>query len=94
MWAFGVDSPGALIALGREYHLRGIAERFACPTLVCAADADPFWQGQPQQLYEALTCPKTFLCFTTEEGAGENCHVGAYTLFHQRAFDWLGDVLR
>jgi len=93
MWAFCVASPGELIALGRDYHLRCIAERIRCPTLVCEADADPFWQGQPEQLFAALTCPKTLLRFTTEEGAGAHCHVGAHTLFHQRAFDWLDDVV-
>lgn len=93
MWAFGVSSPGELIAAGRAYHLRGIAEQIACPTLVCEAEEDPFWQGQPEQLYDALTCPKSFLRFSAEEGAGEHCHVGAHTLFHQRAFDWLDDVL-
>ena len=77
-----------------ERVLRGLAECIACPTLVCEAEQDPFWQGQPQQLYEALTCPKPFLRFTAEEGAGEHCHVGAHTLFHERAFDWLDDVLR
>lgn len=91
MWAFGKASPGELIAAGRDYHLRGIAELIRCPTLVCAADADPFWQGQPEQLYAALTCPKTFICFTAAEGAGHHCHVGAHTLFHQRAFDWLDE---
>ncbi len=93
MWAFGVESPGELIAAGRDYHLRGVAECIRCPTLVCEADADPFWQGQPEQLFAALTCPKTLVRFTAEEGAGEHCHVGAHTLFHQRAFDWLDDVL-
>jgi len=37
--------------------------------------------------------PKTFTTFTAAEGAGEHCHVGARTLFHQRAFDWLDQVL-
>jgi len=93
MWAFGVDSPGELIAAGRDYHVRGIAERIACPTLVCEAEDDPFWEGQPRQLYDALTCPKTLLRFSSEEGAGEHCHVGAHVLFHQRMFDWLDEVL-
>jgi hypothetical protein len=44
-------------------------------------------------LYEALHCPKTLLTFTAAEGAGEHCHVGALTLFHQRMFDWLDDTL-
>jgi dienelactone hydrolase len=94
MWAFGVTSPGELIAAGRAYNLRGLAERITCPALVCEAEDDPFWQGQLRQLHDALTCPKTFLRFTAEEGAGEHCYVGAHTLFHQRAFDWLDDVLR
>ena len=45
-----------------------------------------------QQLYEALTCPKHFLRFSTEEGAGEHCECGARALFHQRAFDWLDAI--
>jgi hypothetical protein len=28
------------------------------------------------------------------ELAGEHCHEGALTLFHQRMFDWLDDTLR
>jgi alpha-beta hydrolase superfamily lysophospholipase len=44
--------------------------------------------------YEALHCPKTFLTFTAAEGAGEHCHEGALTLFHQRLFDWLDDTLK
>ncbi len=47
-----------------------------------------FWQGQPKQLYDALTCPKTYLCFTAEEGRGT---LAGHTLFHQRAFE--DDVL-
>jgi dienelactone hydrolase len=93
MWVFGVDSPGELIAAGRAYTLRGIAEQITCPTLVCEAEEDPFWQGQPRQLYDALICEKRFLRFSAEEGAGEHCHAGAHTLFQQRAFDWLDEVL-
>lgn len=69
------------------------AELIRCPTLVCEADADPFWPGQPEQLFAALTCPKTLLRFSAAEGAGHHCHVGAHTLFHQRAFDWPDDTL-
>jgi dienelactone hydrolase len=94
MWAFGVDSPGRLIAAGLDYHLRDLAGAIQCPTLVCEADHDPFWQGQPRQLFDALVCPKTFLMFTEEEGAGEHCHAGAHVRFHQAMFDWLDDVLR
>jgi dienelactone hydrolase len=57
-------------------------------------DEDQFLKGQPAMLYEALHCPKTFVAFTAAEGAGEHCHEGAMTLFHQRLFDWLDDTLR
>lgn len=92
MWVFGVDSPGEVLAAQRDYHLRGMAEQITCPALVCEAADDQYYPGQPQQLYAALTCPKAFISFTSDEGAGEHCHVGAHTLFHQRAFDWLDDV--
>jgi hypothetical protein len=49
--------------------------------------------GQLEELFNALTCSKTFITITADEGAGEHCHVGARTLFYQQAFDWLDDVL-
>ena len=93
MWAFGADSPSALIAAGADYHLRDCAARVACPTLVCEGADDPFWRGQPRQLFDALACPKTFLRFTADEGAAGHCQTGALTLFHQRAFDWLDEAV-
>lgn len=77
MWAFGVDSLSELIPAGRAYHLRGAAERIACPPLVCEAEQDPFWQGQPQQLYDALTCPKSYLrCSTIAHLTGSTTYFG------------------
>ena len=61
---------------------------------MCEAEQDTIWQGQPKQLYEALTCPNTSLRFTAEAGEAEHWHVGAHTLFHRRAFYWLDDVHR
>jgi hypothetical protein len=37
---------------------------------------------------------KPFISFTAAEGAGEHCHVGAHTLFHQRVFGWLDETLQ
>jgi hypothetical protein len=45
--------------------------------------------GFAEKLYEALTCQKTLLRFTNDEGAGDHCEMNARTLFHQRTFDWL-----
>ncbi|MFE7094393.1 alpha/beta hydrolase family protein [Streptomyces erythrochromogenes] len=94
MYVMGVDTPRAFNASYLDYTLAdGIAERIQCPTLVCDAEEDMFFHGQPEQLYDHLTCPKTFMAFTTEEGAGAHCHPGAMRLSIARIYDWLDDTL-
>ena len=78
MYCMGVSTPRAYVAAALEYHLRdGIATAISCPTLVCEAEDDIFFWGQPQELYDHLTCPKTLMRFTLGEGAGAHCQVGA-----------------
>ncbi|MER7582606.1 alpha/beta fold hydrolase [Kitasatospora sp. NPDC097691] len=94
MYVMGVDTPRAFNASYLDYSLAGgIAERIQCPTLVCDAEEDMFFQGQPEQLYDHLTCPKTLMVFTAEEGAGAHCHPGAMRLTQARIYDWLDDTL-
>ncbi|GAA2654887.1 hypothetical protein GCM10010425_81820 [Streptomyces spororaveus] len=57
------------------------------------AEEDIFFKGQPEQLYDHLTCPKTLMAFTTEEDAGAHCHPGAMRLSIARTYDWLDDTL-
>ncbi|MEU9993022.1 hypothetical protein AB0E10_40925 [Streptomyces sp. NPDC048045] len=45
-----------------------------------AAAEDEFFKCRPEQLYDPLTCPKTLMVFTVEEGAGAHCHPGATQL--------------
>lgn len=92
-WVFNIAAGQELLDEAAKYDLTDAADNIVCPTLVCEAENDPFFQGQPSKLYAALRCPKTFVKFTAAEGAGEHCHVGALTLFHQRMFDWLDDAL-
>ena len=94
VWTLGVDTAHELLEEFSKYDLTEVADQINCPTLVCEAENDHFFSGQPQQLYDALQCPKTLLTFTAAEGADEHCHVGALTLFHQRMFDWLEDTVR
>jgi pimeloyl-ACP methyl ester carboxylesterase len=93
LWTLDVATGQELLDEFGKYDLTDAAGQIACPTLVCEAENDQFFQGQPAQLFEALRCPKTFIEFTAAEGAGEHCHEGALTLFHQRMFDWLDDTL-
>jgi pimeloyl-ACP methyl ester carboxylesterase len=94
MWATGSKSPREFVAKALNYNLRdGVAEAIKCPTLVCDAQGDLFFKEQPQALYDHLTCQKTIIRFTTAEGAGAHCQVGASRLAFARIFDWLDETL-
>ncbi len=93
MFTFGVDTPSAFLLAFSEYSMAGVADRISCPTLVIDSDNDTSMKGEAQRLYDALTCPKDFILFTKEEGAGLHCQMGAMLLAHQRIFDWLNETL-
>jgi alpha-beta hydrolase superfamily lysophospholipase len=94
MYVMGVDSPRAFAASYLDYTLAGgVAEQITCPTLVCDAESDMFWPGQPQELFDHLTCPKTLLRFTSAEGAGAHSQFGAQRLAYARIYDWLDDTM-
>jgi hypothetical protein len=57
------------------------------------AEKDLFFQGQAQQLFDHLTCPKTMVKFTGAEGAGVHCEMGASRLAYARMYDWLDETL-
>ncbi|WP_433662094.1 alpha/beta hydrolase family protein [Nocardia sp. CA-128927] len=88
-WTFGAASPADYIRKTKPYTLDGIAHQIDCATLVLDAENDMFFRGQPQRVYDALTCPKELIVGTNDEGAGEHCHMGAMLLTNQRVFDWL-----
>jgi hypothetical protein len=93
-WAFGGPTPRQACAAFLDYHLRdGIAEKIACPALICDAASDLFFADQARQLFDHLTCPKTFLEFTADEGADAHCQVGAERLALARIYNWLDDTL-
>ncbi len=75
-----------------EYSLTDRAGQIQCPTLITQAENDPL-AAFADQLYDALECPKELIQFTAAEGADNHCEMHARTLFHQRTFDWLDDVL-
>ncbi|MER7751950.1 alpha/beta fold hydrolase [Kitasatospora sp. NPDC097643] len=94
MYVMGADTPRAFGAAYLDYHLRdGIAERIECPALICEAAEDLFFAGQARELYDHLTCPKTLIEFTAEEGADAHCQAGAQRLALARIYDWLDDTL-
>lgn len=93
MFVTGTSTPRAYIAATFAYNLRdGIAEKISCPTLVLDAEEDMFFKGQPEELYNHLTGAKTLMRFSTAEGAGAHCQVGAHRLAFGRIYDWLDDT--
>jgi hypothetical protein len=92
MLMHGVDSPAAHLQKSLAYTLEAQAGQSRCPTLICQAEND-LRASQSQELYNALTRPKTLLAFTDAEGAGEHCEAGATSLFDQRVYDWLDQTL-
>ena len=93
MWTMQASSFYECILKMRQYTLAGLAEKITCPTLVCDAENDHFFAGQPRTLFEALRCPKTYLLFTAEDAAEEHCHAGATHLLNQHIFDWLDETI-
>lgn len=93
-YVMGAKTPREFLARWFDYTLDGgIAEQVACPTLVCDAEDDMFFAGQPDQLYDHLTALKTMMRFTNAEGSGAHCHTGAERLANARIFDWLDENL-
>ena len=94
MWTTGTNSPFELIQGSKKYTVKGIAQKIKCPTLVLEAEKDDSFPGQPRMVYDALTCPKKYILFTSEEGAEEHCQSGAPAISNQRIFDWLDETLQ
>ena len=93
LWTFGLSEFSEMVKASQDYTMAGVADQISCPTLVLDAENDQFFRGQPQKIYDALTCPKASVLFREDEGGGEHCHEGAVALFHQRTFDWLDATL-
>jgi pimeloyl-ACP methyl ester carboxylesterase len=68
MWTAGVNTPFELIQKSKEYTIKDIVQNIKSPTLVLEAEKDDSFPGQPKKVYDALTCPKSYIRFTEQEG--------------------------
>jgi pimeloyl-ACP methyl ester carboxylesterase len=92
-WVHGVSSLTEYVAVARKYTNRHTVRSVRCPVFLAMEEGDPLADWAPEA-YECLTGPKTLARFRADEGAGGHCAMMARSLFHQRAFDWLDDVLK
>lgn len=94
MTVFGANTPSEYFRMLAPYNLKDVAPLIRCPTLIIDSDNDTLLPGQARPLYDALTCPKEFMLFTTEEGAGLHCQMGASMISNERIFNWLDGILQ
>lgn len=93
MYAFGAKTPSEWMRMTRPYTLKDVAKNISCSMLVCDSDQDFQMGDQSKQLYDALQCPKEYMLFTSKEGAGAHCQIGAMCLANERIFNWLDSHL-
>ena len=92
----GTNSPYELIIGAKDFSVKDVLKDIKIPTLVLDAEKEDSFPGQPKKVYDGLVSlppeSKRYIQFTEEEGAEEHCQVGAYSITHQRVFDWLDEI--
>ncbi|WP_232788782.1 hypothetical protein [Streptomyces odonnellii] len=93
MCVMGGRTPREYAARAMDFNARdGVAERIDCAALICEAEDDLFFKGQPEEVFDHLTTnDKTLLRLTDVEGAGAHCRVGGQRYAFEKIFDWLDD---
>lgn len=76
-----------------RYTNEETAAKITCRSFVTDNETDVVSVGQGKQLFDKLTCPKTFRLFTKAEGAEGHCEGMAPTIFWAAALDWLDETL-
>lgn len=69
------------------------AENIRCPTLVIDSELEQYFAGQPEILFDKLTCPKTLMKFSADEAAAQHYQAGGQADGARRMLDWLDEVL-
>ena len=90
MWHHNVTTPTELMNEVHTFTNEATVQNITSQTMVIDAEMEEF--GQSQELYDALTCPKTYVMFTLEEGAQLHVQPGATAILTLRMFNWLDDV--
>ena len=93
VWSFQAANIVDFIQKAKLYTVVGSIEHIQCPCLVMEAEADIFFNGQPQQVYDALQVPKHLAKFTSDDGAENHCQSGALAYKDEVVFNWIDETL-
>ena len=92
-WVNGVPDFASYAVEMCRFVVSDRASRIICPTVVTRALADPLAKNA-DKLFEAIGSSKKVLIeFTDDDGAGGHCETLNRSLYHQRVYDWLDDVV-
>lgn len=91
-WSFNASSYDAFRTV-RHMTLQGISDKIQCPVLVCDAEDDEFFKGQPLKLKEALGDRGHMALFTKKEAAEYHCHVGASVYLNKVVLEWFKGII-
>lgn len=93
MYVLGAQTPAEVMLLLKEYTLEGLTDQIQCTTLIVDGENEQFAGGQAKMLFDMLNCPKEFMYFTNEEGAGDHCQIGSPLIAYERIFNWIEDTI-
>ncbi|KAK6453364.1 hypothetical protein FP744_10009616 [Trichoderma asperellum] len=93
MWAFNTKSPFEWATRCLDFKLGDAIHNIKMPFFVADAENDDLMPGQAKGVAEAVGEVATYHLFSTEDGAGEHCSIGAAVLQNQVIFDWFQGVV-
>ena len=94
LWSFDAEDITDYLNKTKLMTMEGVAQQICCSCLVLEAEGDQFFRGQPHEMYNALTSPKTLFEFTSEDGAENHCQSGALAYKDEVVFNWLDDAMK
>lgn len=83
---------GEVLARLAAWDVTPLLDAVRIPVLVTDPEEATSYPGQSAELVAALGESATLMTFTSEEGAGLDCEIGAPLVRAQRIGDWLDDV--
>lgn len=91
-FVFGARDSADYVSRTKPFEAMDAAQ-IQCRTLVIDSEQEGFFVGQPQKLFDKLTCEKTLMHLRTAEALGAHCQAGAEAAGSQKILDWLDEAL-
>jgi pimeloyl-ACP methyl ester carboxylesterase len=93
LWAFNTKSPFEFATKCLDYKLGDAIYKIKMPLFVADAENDDLLPGQAKGVAKEVGELATYHLFSSEDGAGEHCSIGAAVLQNQVVFDWFQEVV-